>query len=210
MHRIIAEDKAFSEALAALETAERNRDRYLEKVAVARAAYLAEQKAALDRGETHSPALEVIPEEAVKQHLDEVHFRALTAFGTALAKAVPRLLVAVEAREAELLSSVEGLSVKDLRPVAGDIGELAAARTYLQAAAKFRDATRPPARAAGPAVPVSVGEILDAALSGGTVIGRTPLEPEPDREVMPFGQIRIRRLEDEPAFDERPAGAAGN
>lgn len=183
MHTIVTEDADVQAALQNLAEAHQARTAYAEKVARAREEYEREQQAALDRGEVHSPRLEVIEDTAVTAHLNQREAQALRQLEVDIARAAGRLVPQLEGREQVLLASVPKLKVAELDRVAAEIGELATAKNYLQGIRGLVRLHPMPSPDVAGAVTVTATQVLDAALSGGSVIGRTPPSPEPARVV---------------------------
>lgn len=178
MHQIVTEHPAVKAADEQVREAEQNARNYAAKVAAARATYAAEQQAALDRGETHSPRLEVIPDDVLRQHLDNRWKQADLARTATLERVAAAVIVQLEQREAELLKSTKP---EALQRAAVEIEELRAARSAMLA--HHRRAGRrhvagewpPPIAFDEPSTgPITAGTVLDAALAGRSLLGARP------------------------------------
>jgi hypothetical protein len=183
MHAIVKDDQDLKEARQEFVDAAAQQDDYALKVKRARLEYKAEQQAALERGEVHSPRLEVIPDQDVQRHLRERREKAALGFSERAASSLRRLAAKLEAREKELLDSVGRLKVSELQRIAAEVGELATAKEYLQGLAGWRGYHGEPPTEPRRQVMVTAAQVLEAALDGGSVIGRTPPPPEPARVV---------------------------
>lgn len=183
MHEIVEKDEAVREALAQHAQARQNRLDYARKVEEAHREYEREQQAAMDRGEPFSPKLEVIPDDAVKAHLNGRETVAHGEIAIRIGNAAQRLVPQMEAREQQLLDSVPKLKVAELQRVADEIGELAAAKSYLTGIRGLVRSHEVPDFTVVQPRQVSSSEVLEAALTGGSIIGRTP-PPAPAQRVV--------------------------
>jgi hypothetical protein len=178
MHAIVRDDQDVKAAREQYEQASENRRAYAEKVARAREEFERERQAALDRGEVHSPRLEVIDDEAVSAHLQKREEQAAAVFAADLGRVARRLVPQLEGREQVLLASVPKLKVADLQRVAEEISDLAAAKLHLRELSRWGQHLGMPPIEPTTRPGVTSTQVLDAALSGGSIIGRTP-EPPP-------------------------------
>lgn len=192
MHAIVTEDPTVAAAMAVVAEAKEQADDMRRLSAEAHAAYEREKRAALDRGEVHSPPLLPVASREVKEHLETRLTSAMLALEQVYGRLAPQLVARLEARERELLAKAVTVKVRELEPIVAEIRTLSVDRKTLLSPSGRREYAQ--GRGGSPGVTVTAGAVVEVALTGGSLIGQTPEQPaapQPPRQMLGVGLLRV-------------------
>lgn len=191
MHAIVSNHPAVKAARSELAETQAACRSYRARIAAASEQHKREQQAALDRGETHSPRMEVIPDHAVENHLAHKETQAELALEREMQRLAKDLIIALEQREAELLEAArKGAKPTPLVSAAAELEELRTTRSALlqhhrRASRNQGEFDWPPVVKFDASVegPITAGVVLDAAMAGRSLLGaRASYDPGPAPE----------------------------
>jgi hypothetical protein len=173
VHAIVKDDPVIKGALAGLAEARAVNADLQARSDAAHAEFEAARQAALDRGEVHSPPLEPVASSEVRHHLASREQIAEDAFASALTGSAVRLAPALAAREAEVLATAAETKPSALGPLVEEVVLLQQSLRLLTSRAAARSYAH---RESLPASDVTLAAVIDAALSGTSLLGELPGE----------------------------------